>query len=146
MSSVSEDARASAYERWELPNIGPKLGEGAKIPTRPLTAAQVELMQTQAYEEAAEDGRKAGYELGYEQGNNIAQTEWQTRIVHFDSVLAHLAAPIAACDDEVEQALLALVVAVAQQLVRRELNTAPEEIIAVVREAICIITVSRHRG
>lgn len=139
MKPTTPGPSSSAYERWELPNVGPKLGEGRKIPTRALTAAQIELMQTQAYEEAAGDGRKAGYEAGYQEGTAAARAETETQIQQLNAVLSHLADPIAACDDAVEEALLALVMAVARQLVRRELSIEPREIVAVVREAIAVL-------
>ncbi len=139
MSTTARGPSASAYERWELPNVGPKLGGGHKIPTRPLTASQIELMQTQAYEEAAGDGRKAGYQAGFQEGATAARAEVEAQIQQLHCVLSHLADPIAACDDAVEEVLLALVVAVTQQLVRRELKTEPQEIVAVVREAIAAL-------
>ena len=139
MKSAAPGLSPSAYERWELPNVGPKLGAGSKIPTRPLTAAQVELMQTQAYEEASGEGRKAGYEAGFQEGAATARAELEAQIGQLHAVLAHLADPIAACDDTVEEVLATLVVAVVQQLVRRELKTDPQQIVAVVQEAIAVL-------
>jgi flagellar assembly protein FliH len=102
-----------------------------------LTAAQIEELQKQAYEEA--------YAVGLQEGREAGQEEIKARAEQLDQLMSALAAPFAEMDDEVEQDLVTLVIAMVRQLVRREIKTEPGQIIAVVREAMAILpTASRN--
>ncbi|MEJ2480919.1 MAG: flagellar assembly protein FliH, partial [Acidihalobacter sp.] len=61
------------------------------------------------------------------------------RIDQLDQLLHSLARPLETADEQVEQELVTLAVTVARQLVRRELQTSPDEIVAVVREALGVL-------
>jgi len=139
---------------WKLPVMGEPeeeppvvvVEEEAEYPAMP-TAEEIEAMQKQAYEEARaagykegteqgyRDGRQEGYRQGYEEGRVNAASLAQ----RLQALIDCLSEPLAQVDDQVEQELLALAIAVAKQLVRRELKTEPGEIIAVVREAMAIL-------
>lgn len=139
---VSKDP--TAYQRWELPNVGPATSGAQRLPAGPLTAAQVEAMQVQAYSEAASDGRKSGYEAGFKEGQAAAQAQMEVHLDRIRGMLDYLARPLAAFDDSLEESLLALSMTVAQQLVRRELRTDPGEIVAAVREALAALPAARR--
>jgi flagellar assembly protein FliH len=65
-----------------------------------------------------------------------AQAEMATRIVALDRILALLAEPLSEVDDTIEQELVALAMAAAKLIVRRELKTDPAQVLAAVREAM----------
>ncbi len=93
-----------------------------------LTAKQLEAIQKQAYEEGFAQGHKDGVDAG--------QTQMQAHARRLDQLMTTLATPFAELDQRVEQELVALAMAVARQLVRREIKIDPGQIVAVVREAL----------
>lgn len=144
----------ASLEPWKLPVVGEPeeeeppvvVVEEAEYPAMP-TAEEIEAMQKQAYEEARaagyrdgsergyRDGREEGYRVGYDEGRADAASLAK----RLQDVIECLSEPLAQVDEQVEQELVALAIAIAKQLVRRELRTEPGEIVAVVREAMAIL-------
>jgi flagellar assembly protein FliH len=102
-----------------------------------LTAEQIEDIQRQAHEE--------GFELGRGEGLTAGKKELQARVQRLEAVMAALAQPLKDLDDAIEEELLALAMAVARQLVRREIKTDPGQIVAVVREALAVLPAASRR-
>ncbi len=123
-------AAASAAERWSLPTVeGPIIGE-----RRDFAAAEHD-----AGERASKAERDRGYEAGMAAGRAEMQRltgEAKAHVRRLDSVLAALARPLAELDDEVQQQLLLLALAIGKQLARREIKAHPDEIIPLIRESI----------
>lgn len=119
------DGSQSAYERWELPVVE---GQDAFNSVQPMTAAKLDAIHKQAHKE--------GFEQGHKEGLEKAQKEISAQMQHLKQILNALAEPLQAADDQVEQELIALSMAVARQIIRREIEQDPEQIIAVVREAM----------
>ena len=121
--------------------------ESLSIPT----AEEIEAMQKQAYEEASDQGRmeglavgrELGYQEGYAEGREQGYAEGKQQadqlIAHLKEIMSALEMPLLELDAQVEQELVLLAIAVARQLIRRELRTDPGQIIAVVREAMAIL-------
>jgi flagellar assembly protein FliH len=87
--------------------------------------------------------RQAEMTRGYEAGVTAGQATLQSqndalaaRIVRLDEILNRLCAPLQLLDEEVEQQLVLLALAVGKQLARRELKTDPAQITALIREAV----------
>lgn len=112
-----------------------------KPPSLP-TAAEIEKMQQEAYDEGFAEGREAGQEAGYREGMAQAREELQAYTQSMDQLLTTLSEPIRQLDNQVENELLQLVIAIVRQLVRREIKSDPNLIIGVVREALSILPVA----
>ncbi len=119
------DGKQSAYERWELPVVE---GRDAFNSIQPMTAEKLEAIHKQAHQE--------GFEQGHKEGLAAAQKEITAQLQRLKQILNALAEPLQAADDQVEQELIALAMAVARQIIRREIEQDPEQIIVVVREAM----------
>ena len=124
---ISVDA-LSAYERWELPLV-----EGELANPGVMTAKKIESIQKQAYDEA------------YAQGQSDGLAQMQQQAQRFEQLMQALQTPFAELDQQVEQELAKLAVAVARQLVRREIKTDPGAVVAVVREAMGQLPVSSQQ-
>ncbi len=137
------------------------------------TAEEIEAMQKQAYDEAyalglqegteqgyreglekghsegLEQGQKQGFEAGYAAGHGegleAGRTEMENTRDCFVRLLDCLDEPLARMDTEVEQELVKLVIAIARQLIRRELKTQPDEILGIVRESLKLLPASSRR-
>lgn len=132
-SSKVVDKQQSAYERWELPHV-----HDDATPRSPATASQLEAIQQQAYEEGFAQGKQEGYDKGLADGKD----EIQRRAAQLDALLSALNEPFEDLDEEVIEQTGYLAIAVARQIIRRELKTEPGQVIAVVRDAVNALPVS----
>jgi flagellar assembly protein FliH len=141
--------------RWKLPAVKdtrePPVNQSSnsqkKIPALP-TVNDIEQMQRMAFEEASKQGWQEGYEKGLEQGRTEGleqgrkkgledgRAELDLKIHKLQDLIGLLVEPLKKLDLEVEEELVALAVSIARQLVRRELKTENDQIVAVVRESV----------
>jgi flagellar assembly protein FliH len=129
-------AADEAYQRWDLPTVN-----GSAVPGRRpggKTVGQLEEIERVAYEEAFAAGRTAGLAAAQaETQQGVDQIKSQ--VVRMEGVLAALAKPLDDLDKEVEAQLVSLALAIARQLIRRELKTDPAQVIAVIRETVGLL-------
>ncbi len=92
---------------------------------------EVEAIKRQAYEEGLEKGRQEGMAQ--------AQKTLDDFKVQFATLMNSFTHPIDQLNEVVETELVDLSVAVARQIVRRELKTDPAQVIGVVKEAISVL-------
>jgi flagellar assembly protein FliH len=129
-------AKTAADPRAPQPEDIPK--EAASLPT----LEEIEAIQKQAYEEGYELGRKEGFDFGHREALEAGRKDVAARLAALDELLSTLDRPFKELDDQVEQELLTLVVAMVRQLVRREVRTDPNQIVGVMREAMAILPVN----
>ncbi|CAK0744328.1 flagellar assembly protein FliH [Gammaproteobacteria bacterium] len=98
----------------------------------------------QGLEEGRQEGLTQGFEQGHRDGLAQGDTEVQAKLERLGQLITLLDQPLADLDTEVEEQLVALAVAVARQIVRRELHLSPGEIVPVVREALASLPVARR--
>ena len=117
-SKVLENDVNSAYDRWELPSVN---GSGA-------TAKELQSIQQQAYNE--------GFALGQKDGFEQKKQELEMNAATMRSIIEILSDPLKDMDDNIVHQLSELSMAVAKQVIRRELHTEQGEIVGIVREAM----------
>ncbi len=114
---------------WAAPDMNaPATGQS------PPTVSGLVDLQAEAYHEAFAQGLAEGREAG--RGEVRAQVERLSGMFH------ELTKPLAELDAEVERELLTLAMALARQIVRRELKTDPTQIIGIIRDAIAVLPVA----
>lgn len=129
--------------------------------TQVMTVEEIEAMQKQAYAEAFEQGRQQGLELGtkqgqeqgrkdgyaegYKQGYEQGQHLLNKQAAELTALLEALSEPFNLLDKEIEHELVKLALAVAGQIIRREIKLHPDEIVAVVREAINVLPLASQK-
>ena len=91
-------------------------------------------LQAEAHTEA--------FEQGLEEGRSAGRAEVKAQVDRLAGMFYDLAKPFEALDAEVERELLTLAMALARQIVRRELKTDPTQIIGIIREAIAALPVA----
>ncbi|PWG62293.1 FliH/SctL family protein [Spiribacter halobius] len=136
--------RAAAGDAWELPDMG---AGARRQPQRPdVSVEALERIQRDAYQEAFEQGRREGYEAGFREGRDAGlkqgQAEGRQLVQRLRQVLDATAEPAAQLDQAAEDELAALALAAARQVIRREIQTQPGEVVAVVREAVGLLPLS----
>jgi flagellar assembly protein FliH len=118
---------AAAAQVWAAPDVG-----GA-TKTLPTVTGLVDL-QEEAYKEA--------FAQGLAEGRDAGRTEIRAQVERLAGMFHDLAKPFEVLDADVERELLTLAMALARQIVRRELKTDPTQIIGIIREAIAALPVA----
>ncbi len=122
------EATTSEVRLWSAPDMGAP-------PAKPMaTAAGLADLQAEAYQEAFAQGLQEGREAG--------RAEARAQVERLAGMFYDLAKPFEQLDAEVERELLSLAMALARQIVRRELKTDPTQIIGIIREAIAALPVA----
>jgi flagellar assembly protein FliH len=103
-------------------------------PQKMATVAGLADLQAEAHKEAFEQGLAEGREAG--------RAEVRAQVERLSGMFYDLAKPFEVLDAEVERELLTLSMALARQIVRRELKTDPTQIIGIIREAIAALPVA----
>ncbi|WP_127476429.1 flagellar assembly protein FliH [Sulfurivermis fontis] len=139
---ISADS-LTAYERWELPEVdGPgvrraRVEDMDASAVKPLTAEQLEQIRHEAQRE--------GFETGRREGLAAAQKEVRAMVQRLTQIINAFSNPLEDVDAKVEQELVSLAIAVARQIIRRELKTDPGQVVAVVREALAALPAAARR-
>ncbi len=145
-SKVISGKKQDEVKPWDPPSIShggllAKKGRGPSL----MTAAQLETIQKQAHKEGFEQGKKEGFKYGHKEALEEGRQQLQENSKNLEQIFHALETPFKHLDEQVEQELVALSIAIVKQLVRREIKTDPNQILGVVREAIGILPVSsRH--
>jgi flagellar assembly protein FliH len=128
-NTVFTKAAAADAAVWAAPDMNAPVNQ-----QRPPTVSGLADLQAEAYQEAFEQGLNEGREAG--RGEVRAQVE------KLAGMFYDLAKPFEVLDAEVERELLTLAMALARQIVRRELKSDPTQIIGIIREAIAALPVA----
>lgn len=116
---------------WETP----RLGEAASNPQE--EERDLETLRKEAYAK--------GFAEGHSKGLVQAQTETNRRLQTLDMVLNALAKPYEDINQQAIDSLAKLAGKIARCLVKRELRTEPETIIALVRDTVSILNSSAEK-
>jgi flagellar assembly protein FliH len=114
---------------WTVPDM-----DGPIAPQKMATVGGLADLQAEAHKEA--------FEQGLAEGRSAGRAEVQAQVDRLAGMFYDLAKPFDALDAEVERELLTLALALARQIVRRELKTDPTQIIGIIREAIAALPVA----
>lgn len=159
------DDELKALSLWDMPDVSGKTDsrkpQEARSNSPLLTVNEIEAMQRQAYDEAYTKGQQEGYEKGFAQGHEEGLKKGydeglsrgydenvqllRTQAAELANILEALNKPLEALDDEVEKELVDLAIAIARQLIRREIKLDPGQVVAAVREAVNIIPLASQK-
>jgi flagellar assembly protein FliH len=129
LSDLKAKSSAAGAQLWTAPDMGSPVAE-----RKMATVAGLVDLQAEAHKEAFEQGLAEGREAG--------RAEVRAQVERLSGMFYDLAKPFEIMDAEVERELLALAMALARQIVRRELKTDPTQIIGIIREAIAALPVA----
>jgi flagellar assembly protein FliH len=128
-NSVTKPGSAKV-ELWAAPEVGK--GTSAQRPMA--TVSGLADLQAEAYKEA--------FAQGLDEGRKAGRAEVASQVERLEGMFYDLAKPFKELDEEVERELLTLAMALARQIVRRELKADPTHIIGIIREAIAALPVA----
>lgn len=141
IQKVIRGEEGEGFSRWEPTEVAtpaPKPEPAAA----PLSVRELEALQKAAYDEAFARGLEEGRAQGHQEGLAAGQAEAGEQAQRIQKVFNSLAAPLEELDEAVEQQLVQLAFTLAQQIIRREIQTQPGEVVPVVREAVALLPLS----
>jgi flagellar assembly protein FliH len=127
--SESSGKTAPKVSLWTAPAM-----DGAAPAAQLATVGGLVDLQAEAHKEA--------FQQGLEEGRLAGRAEVRAQVERLSGMFYDLAKPFEVLDAEVERELLTLAMALARQIVRRELKSDPTQIIGIIREAIAALPVA----
>jgi flagellar assembly protein FliH len=127
--SDADGKPAPKVSRWSAPEMD-------RAPSNHKMATVGGLVDLQA------EAHKEAFQQGLEEGRQAGRAEIRAQVERLAGMFHDLAKPFEALDAEVERELLTLAMALARQIVRRELKSDPTQIIGIIREAIAALPVA----
>ena len=102
------------------------------------TVSELEAIEKRAYDEAFAAGREAGMTSAKAE-MQASIDKLRAQVANMTAIVNKLDAPLRDMDAEVERQLVELTIAIAKQVVRRELKSDPAQVIAVIRETVGLL-------
>lgn len=138
-SSTVSNNTAKAWARWQMPQMQDELRISPSLPpSLPLNAEET-------LSSSREEARRAGWEQGLSEGRQAARGELRLQADRLQHLIEQLASPLAQTGEAVQDELVQLAMAIARQIVQRELSAQPEQIRDVVTQAIAALPAgNRH--
>ena len=133
MSRVIRGDRAARGQRWQPPEFDEATTEEEVFVATSYDSTASRDVDTLAIREAAQ---QEGFREGYEEGQQAARNEIERLREKLEASLDFIANPVAQIDRQVETELLELALAVAKQILRREITLDPKHLMGLIREAI----------
>ncbi len=124
-----------AFTAWVQPEIGEE-SQPHRQAHKQESAIDHEKELARQVAEIKESARREGFKQGLSEGHVQARQEIDNVTNRLTALINALATPLEHLSDDVEDELVKLAVAIAKQIVRRELKTDPTQVISVVKEAL----------
>ncbi|WP_168204212.1 flagellar assembly protein FliH [Aliikangiella coralliicola] len=98
-----------------------------------ISAEELQAIRDEAYQQGLNEGREAGLAAAKQQIDELTKS--------LSEVIEQLTEPTRQCGEQTQNELLQLAFAIARQIVRRELQQDPTQLIAIIREALKLLPV-----
>ncbi len=128
----------SALRRQVQPWQAPVLSAGNENGTEPKADA-TRLPAAEQLEDIRRQAHRKGFQQGLADGLRASEEQIAQRVSQLDDLLQCLAQPFEKLDSQIEEQLVHLALAVARQLVHREIKSDPGQIVGVIREAMGLL-------
>lgn len=136
MNTLLRAEQVTGVEAWNAPNI-----EGAASGRRPRTVRELQEAEEAVWQAVREEARAEGLAAARAELNQ-RNAQLDREFQRVAAMLDLLARPLARMDNDVETQLAELAIAIARQIVRRELRIDPTQVIAAVRETVALLPAS----
>lgn len=121
----------SSISRWETPLLAERHAEEAPV------EENLDQLRQKAFDQ--------GYTDGYKSGTDQARDEINSQFQSLSELLTAISKPLNNLDQQVLEYMAQLAGKIARQLVKRELRTEPETIMALVRDTVAILDNSSEK-
>lgn len=136
----------SGFSAWSVPELdagkAPSFRQPVEESQEPeltqeeetkLAEAELKAIRDAAFQEGFESGKEAGLAAAQQQIDELTQT--------LKSLIQQLNDPLAQCAENTQKEILQLAFAIARQIVRRELQQDPTQLIAIIRASLKLLPI-----
>jgi flagellar assembly protein FliH len=138
MNRTAAQHTAGSVAVWDLPTVSGAAIQGRRAGP---TVSELEAIEKRAYDEAFAAGREAGLTAAQAEMKPVID-KLRGQVANLAAVCDKLAQPLEELDAEVASQFAHLAMAIAKQVIRRELRTDPAQVIAVMRETVALLPAS----
>lgn len=159
MAGVIPKDKLAGYQRWNIGSLDAKPVSHSQSPvdttssapaaapssaaSQPEVHAAQSLTNAEDAQRIHDEARATGYSLGYREGLESGQQAMATTVAEttaqFAELLGNLQISLAHLDQHVAEQVLSLALEVAAQVLRGAINTRPELLLPVIREALAAL-------
>ena len=159
MAGVIPKDKLAGYQRWNIGSLDAKpvshtqspidttspapAAASSAAPSQPEGHATQSLTNAEDVQRIHEEARATGYSLGYREGLESGQQAMATTVAEttaqFAELLGNLQISLAHLDQHVAEQILSLALEAAAQVLRGAINTRPELLLPVIREALAAL-------
>jgi flagellar assembly protein FliH len=133
-------------DQWQPPEVSGNRVKDRQLKIRTSQTVKDEKQATaEALDKIAKDAYQKGLQQGIEQGRQQGLAEQQAIINQLQQLLEETSKQSQNFSEELYQQLLQVIITMVKQIIRRELATEPEQIMAVIREAIAALPSSSNK-
>ncbi|RYG80289.1 flagellar assembly protein FliH [bacterium] len=136
MNTLLRAETVDTVQSWNAPQV-----DGGSTGRKPRTVRELQAAEEAVWQRVREEARAEGLAAA-KQEIDARMARLDAQGLQLDSLLELLAKPLARLDHDLEIQLTELAVAIARQLLRRELKSDPSQVIAVVRETVGLLPAS----
>ncbi len=136
MSKVIPGDAEVEVKPWYIPDVNTLSSSDPDVFTPDSGAQDGEAARAQREQEEYNEQYNKGFEQGYADGKKAADEELARKSEQLNALLDFLTKPVTQVEQRVEQELLELSLAVARQILRREISLDPKHIIGLIRSAV----------
>ncbi|WXL24510.1 flagellar assembly protein FliH [Ectopseudomonas mendocina] len=122
-----------------IPEPEPESQEVPIEEVKPLTLEELEAIRQDAYNEGFATGEKDGFRAGQLKARQESEEALTPKLAALETLLKNLFAPIAEQDQQLEEAMVALVEHVVREVIQRELEIDSSQIRQVLTEALKLL-------
>jgi flagellar assembly protein FliH len=155
MAGVIPKDKLAGYQRWSIGSLDAKplphgispiemTSASSASPTAPTSHSEAPVVQApsniEQIQRIHDDARANGYSLGYQEGLKAGELAMATAVTEttaqFAELIGNLQVSLAHIDQHVAEQVLSVALEVAAQVLRGAINTRPELLLPVIREAL----------
>ena len=137
--SLIRDEQAKAFSSWKAPEMTGQAVNRDNIDLRSQNSNQNKATTAKSVEEIHQQAYDEGFQEGVEAGKQEGLASLMAHMQGIQSLHQAIASHANDFDQNIAEQLLNISIAVAKQIIRRELTTNPDEIMSVVQEAISMM-------
>lgn len=143
LGTVIKSGQAPGFKSWTPPEVtGRSVNKDiidAKEASAQATSGQASTVTAKSLEEITRQAYEEGFTQGKENGHKEGLAIEQEKASQLDHVIQALKSKSEQFDELITQQLVEMTISIARHVIRRELSTNPEEIVAVIREAMALM-------
>ncbi|WP_444994883.1 flagellar assembly protein FliH [Aliikangiella sp. IMCC44359] len=136
----------ASFSTWQVPELDFGKAPGFRQPVDEVEEEEVseeeqEKITAEELQAIRDAAHQEGFQAGQKEGLAAAKDLVEKQSALMQQVISQLSKPLEQCGKQTQHELLQLAFAIARQIVRRELQQDPSQLIAIIREALKLLPI-----